>query len=297
MYTQSAPLNPSVPHSHASSSRLGLQEIFDWAERMSGIPCKCLRDLQDGAIISSIMRKIFPIAAQNCALSGTVAIGSRYRDDHWSEVSAMTAYLQLPEHLLDYLGVASGSFESSYGVLVSFFFLHGLSQKHDFAVDFAHPIHPPLARFLESNRSVECLIRGGSLVGLQHGLPDAATPPAIGAPVPSSAHTPLPPRPLPLPALGRGAGGLHPAQEVLCTVRAESPTAPPGTTPPAHALPGVAAARGKGRAPSPPRRAARPLAREAAESAHLLCVWVCTGLPVSGECGPEWGGWRGARGR
>ena len=204
MYTQSAPLNPSVPHSHASSSRLGLQEIFDWAERMSGIPCKCLRDLQDGAIISSIMRKIFPIAAQNCALSGTVAIGSRYRDDHWSEVSAMTAYLQLPEHLLDYLGVASGSFESSYGVLVSFFFLHGLSQKHDFAVDFAHPIHPPLARFLESNRSVECLIRGGSLVGLQHGLPDAATPPAIGAPVPSSAHTPLPARPLlpPLPPSG-----------------------------------------------------------------------------------------------
>ena len=46
-----------------------------------------LRDIQDGAIISSMMRKIFPIAAQNCALSGTVAIGSRYRDDHWSDVS------------------------------------------------------------------------------------------------------------------------------------------------------------------------------------------------------------------
>lgn len=60
------------------------------------------------------------------------------------------------------------------------FFLYYLARKHDFAVDFAHPIDQRLANYLQSPECIDALARGGALQVLN--------PKALNASPASSVH-------------------------------------------------------------------------------------------------------------
>ena len=146
-----------------SSGRVGFSELMQWVGQTGGVSCSGLGDLSDGAVISALMQRMFPLAAEANVKQCEEAAQHRNPASSWRTVGAMTSFLGLPDHLLDYIGVSACNFDAAYAVLVTFFFLHGLSVQHDFACDFAHPISPALALFLQSTKSVECLIRGGCL--------------------------------------------------------------------------------------------------------------------------------------
>jgi hypothetical protein len=50
-------------------------------------------------------------------------------------------------------------------MLVMVYFLHHLARRHDFTVDFAHPVDATLSRYLQSAECIEALAWGGGLFG------------------------------------------------------------------------------------------------------------------------------------
>ena len=62
--------------------------------------------------------------------------------------------------LLEQRAIQFGRFKQCYALLAVLFFLYHLAQDPHFSVDFAHPISPEVADFLQSSRSLECLALG-----------------------------------------------------------------------------------------------------------------------------------------
>eukprot|EP00959_Pyramimonas_sp_CCMP1952_P256885 5367033-Pyramimonas_sp.AAC.2 len=57
----------------------------------------------------------------------------------------------------------AAKFKPCYSILVMVYFLYNLARRHDFAVDFAHPIDQRLASYLQSPECIDALARGGAL--------------------------------------------------------------------------------------------------------------------------------------
>ena len=82
---------------------------------------------------------------------------------NWEVVRTLMVQLGIPSYLLDKPGLTNARFKPCYSFLVMLYFLHHLSHNHDFACDFAYPVEPRMASFLQSSASVEVLARAGSI--------------------------------------------------------------------------------------------------------------------------------------
>eukprot|EP00899_Mesostigma_viride_P010430 jgi/Mesvir1/19389/Mv10424-RA.1 len=152
-----------------SPPHVGKRELIEWAASTSGRrgTFRRFQDLGDGSVLLCLFRAIWPRAVEPYQGTGGIQLHPCVTEfeakANWDALKRLFAELRLPAHVYDPRGVRAGSFRSCYSLLAMCYFLYHLSRAHDFTADFAHPVDPKLASFLQSSRSVESLAKGGGL--------------------------------------------------------------------------------------------------------------------------------------
>lgn len=130
---------------------LGKKELLAWAAEATGIcPCAKYGDLRDGVVLLALAARLFPKSVDPRALRrGPVNV-----EQNWDTLRRVMRRHGLPLHLCDYNAVPAGHARHCFNMLVLFYFLTRLASDSDFSVDFANPIDPCIAEFLQSPRSL-----------------------------------------------------------------------------------------------------------------------------------------------
>ena len=168
---------------------IGKQSLLAWCADMSKAPCSKLEDLRSGVVLLGVLFKVFPLLAEK-----KMRVRWAPRFDHevlvnWDSIEQAIAHLHLPAELFDKPGLMAARFRPTYNLLVALYFLQQVSASSDFTADFAHPIEPPLAAFLQSRAAVESMIAGGAIAAPAGAGPNNATTPAAAASPPGSPPT------------------------------------------------------------------------------------------------------------
>ncbi|KAL0489028.1 Hook [Acrasis kona] len=154
---------PSTPGS-SYKGPIRKKELLQWASTISSVPCTKLEDLRSGVVFLKIMSRIWPKVVDLKRLKyKSNPKTERDVSANWDLIKFVMIELKLPMEVYDRKAIILAKFKQCYTFLVMLYFLQSLSEKHDFSVDFAHPIDGKLAAFLQSKASVECLARGGGL--------------------------------------------------------------------------------------------------------------------------------------
>lgn len=138
----------------SESILLGKAELLAWAASVTGIsPCDKYGDLKDGLIYLALTRQLFPGEIDN-AIVRLQRRGTRDAAKNWSLLISCLRRHGIPTHLCSQQAVERGHTRYCFNLLVLFYFLVRLARGHQFAVDFAQPVDPQLAAFLQSPESV-----------------------------------------------------------------------------------------------------------------------------------------------
>ncbi|AYU83753.1 hypothetical protein, conserved [Leishmania donovani] len=138
----------------SESILLGKAELLAWAASVTGIsPCDKYGDLKDGLIYLALTRQLFPGEIDN-AIVRLQRRGTRDAAKNWSLLTSCLRRHGIPTHLCSQQAVERGHTRYCFNLLVLFYFLVRLARGHQFAVDFAQPVDPQLAAFLQSPESV-----------------------------------------------------------------------------------------------------------------------------------------------
>ncbi|CBZ26235.1 conserved hypothetical protein [Leishmania mexicana MHOM/GT/2001/U1103] len=138
----------------SESILLGKAELLAWAASVTGIsPCDKYGDLKDGLIYLALTRQLFPGEIDN-AIVRLQRRGARDAAKNWSLLTSCLRRHGIPTHLCSQQAVERGHTRYCFNLLVLFYFLVRLARGHQFAVDFAQPVDPQLAAFLQSPESV-----------------------------------------------------------------------------------------------------------------------------------------------
>ncbi|KEG07639.1 hypothetical protein DQ04_09211020 [Trypanosoma grayi] len=133
---------------------LGKKELLAWASETSGIrPCSKYADLRDGVVLLALASRLFPAGVE----PRTLRRGPDDVERNWDALRCLMAQHRLPLHLCDRHAVAAGHARHCFNMLVLFYFLTKLARDSDFCVDFANPIDPGIAEFLQSPKSLICV--------------------------------------------------------------------------------------------------------------------------------------------
>lgn len=138
---------------------LGKAELLAWAAQVTGItPCEKYADLRDGLVFLALARELFPHAIDSAVIR-LQRRGARDGAKNWSLLTSCLRHHGIPLHLCNRQAVERGHTRHCFNLLVLFYFLIRLSAGDRFAVDFAQPVDPQLARFLQSPESVIAVAR------------------------------------------------------------------------------------------------------------------------------------------
>ncbi|KPI86721.1 hypothetical protein ABL78_4191 [Leptomonas seymouri] len=133
---------------------LGKAELLAWAADVTGItPCEKYGDLKDGLVYLSLARELFPQDIDS-AIVRLQRRGARDPAKNWSLLSSSLRRHNIPLHLCNRQAVERGHTRHCFNLLVLFYFLLRLARGDQFSVDFAQPVDPQLAAFLQSPDSV-----------------------------------------------------------------------------------------------------------------------------------------------
>ncbi|KPA81396.1 hypothetical protein ABB37_03773 [Leptomonas pyrrhocoris] len=133
---------------------LGKAELLAWAADVTGItPCEKYGDLKDGLVYLALARELFPQDIDS-AIVRLQRRGARDPAKNWSLLTSCLRRHRIPLHLCNRQAVERGHTRHCFNLLVLFYFLQRLSHGDQFSVDFAQPVDPQLAAFLQSPDSV-----------------------------------------------------------------------------------------------------------------------------------------------
>mmetsp|Transcript_10698 Transcript_10698/g.40016 ORF Transcript_10698/g.40016 Transcript_10698/m.40016 type:complete len:1147 (-) Transcript_10698:3624-7064(-) len=144
---------------------IGKKELLSWASQVSQIRCVKFDDLSNGVVFLRIFERIWPKVVDLKRQKWKPNAKSEWESKvNWDLIKVTMVQLKLPMSVYQKKAIQAGRFKQCYAFLVMLYFLHNLSENHEFSVDFAHPIDGNLAAFLQSPASVESLARGGALM-------------------------------------------------------------------------------------------------------------------------------------
>ena len=142
-----------------ASTLLGKAELLAWAAGVTGItPCEKYGDLKDGLIFLALARDLFPQDIDSTIVR-LQRRGARDPTKNWSLLTSCLRRRRIPLHLCNRQAVEHGHTRHCYNMLVLFYFLQRLARGDQFSVDFAQPVDPRLAAFLQSPDSVAAVNR------------------------------------------------------------------------------------------------------------------------------------------
>ncbi|KAG5488798.1 hypothetical protein JIQ42_00415 [Leishmania sp. Namibia] len=157
---------------------LGKAELLAWAASVTEIsPCEKYGDLKDGLIYLALARQLFPDEIDS-AIVRLQRRGARDATKNWSLLISCLRRHGIPTHLCSRQAVERGHTRHCFNLLVLFYFLVRLACGDLFAVDFAQPVDPQLAAFLQSPDSVLAVERKVG-VGIGRGSSNNANGPAV----------------------------------------------------------------------------------------------------------------------
>ncbi|KAK7200467.1 hypothetical protein NESM_000101300 [Novymonas esmeraldas] len=141
---------------------LGKAELLAWAANATAItPCDKYGDLKDGLVYLALARLLFP-GEIDSAIVRLQRRGARDSAKNWSLLTSCLRRHGIPTHLCNRQAVERGHTRHCFNLLVLFYFLVRLSRGERFAADFAQPVDPHIAAFLQSPESVVTVERGAS---------------------------------------------------------------------------------------------------------------------------------------
>ncbi|GET93473.1 hypothetical protein, conserved [Leishmania tarentolae] len=133
---------------------LGKAELLAWAASVTGIsPCDKYGDLKDGLIYLALTQQLFP-GEIDSAIVRLQRRGARDAAKNWSLLTSSLRRHGIPTHMCNQQAVERGHTRYCFNLLVLFYFLVRVARGEQFAVDFAQPVDPQLAAFLQSSESV-----------------------------------------------------------------------------------------------------------------------------------------------
>ncbi|KAK3234714.1 hypothetical protein CYMTET_55033, partial [Cymbomonas tetramitiformis] len=167
---------------------VGKKELLQWASETSGLSITRFEDLKDGGVLLKLFAKTWPLAVDVRLKSK-----SKASTGNWDIIKGVFLDLGLPMQVYAPKGIQASKFKACYSLLVMVYFLFHLATKHDFSVDFAHPIDPKLAAYLQSSECIDALARGGALQvhqAQQLQMSGAFSPPVQAYPAPGRGGSP-----------------------------------------------------------------------------------------------------------
>ena len=152
-----------------SEAAIGKLQLLSWCQQITGRPCAKLEDLRNGTVLLAVFFAVFPKLNER-----RVRVRWTPRFEHeealnWDALEQLVLAIRLPAELFDRKGLQAGRFRPAYNLLVALYFLQQVSASSDFAADFAHPIEPALAAFLQSRAAVDCMVAGGAIARQRRG--------------------------------------------------------------------------------------------------------------------------------
>ncbi|KAL0221973.1 hypothetical protein RCL1_001827 [Eukaryota sp. TZLM3-RCL] len=154
-------------------------DLLRWVSTISKRSVTTFDQLTDGSIFLRVFAKLFPKIVSHVYKTSQAAKSDQEIRANWDAISAFLNSLGVSDKVYDRAGCANGRFRSLYNFIVLLFFFDQLARSPDFSVDFDFPVSSSLASFLQSNSSVEVMVKGGLL------------DPALGASSPRTPRTPL----------------------------------------------------------------------------------------------------------
>ncbi|KAF4676672.1 hypothetical protein FOL47_005623 [Perkinsus chesapeaki] len=149
----------------SSDSKANVQpkDLFKWISKQThSATVDGFADLQDGEILLEMVQQVWP----DLSPLGTTC-------DAWEGISRIANAADVPSDLLDAAArwstveraaLNDKAFAAAmYNTLAALYFLWNLCQSHDFSADFELPIDARVAKFLQSDASVQSLLKGGGL--------------------------------------------------------------------------------------------------------------------------------------
>lgn len=134
---------------------LGKKDLLRWAAETTGIrPCSKYRDLGDGAVLLALALHVFPTSFPSGFGSAISYQGKDAAERNWDVLQNIMEQRQLPMHLFDRRAFSAGQARHCFNTLVLFYFLDRLKHNSHFCVDFANPVDPRVADFLQSPQSL-----------------------------------------------------------------------------------------------------------------------------------------------
>ncbi|KAL0223182.1 hypothetical protein P9112_002572 [Eukaryota sp. TZLM1-RC] len=144
-------------------SKVTKADLLQWITTSTKRNVSVFEDLSDGSTLVRVCGKLFPNFVSSTFRTAHAARSEHDKSLYWETIFNALKQSGIPTNLIDKAGIQKGRFRASYNALVLFFFLESLTTSIDFTVDFEYPINNNIASFLQSNQSVEALVKGGSL--------------------------------------------------------------------------------------------------------------------------------------
>lgn len=138
--------------SEDSTLLLGKAELLQWAAATTGIACSRYNDLRDGLVLLALAHELYPLEIP-FALVHRQRRGPRDAVGNWRVLHRIMTRHGIPTHLTRRPAVRAGHSRPCFNSLVVFYFLLRLTERDAFSVDFAAPVDPSIARFLQSPAS------------------------------------------------------------------------------------------------------------------------------------------------
>eukprot|EP00756_Hemistasia_phaeocysticola_P013720 Hpha_TRINITY_DN15296_c3_g6::TRINITY_DN15296_c3_g6_i1::g.66237::m.66237 len=158
-------------------------QLLRWASETSGVTCRRFEDLRDGSVILRLFATVFPgVVSLNNIKWAPFPATEADEEQNWTVIQRVSKRIGLPMEAVDKRGVRRARFTPCWHLLATLFFLHNLSLRHDFAVDFKHPIDKPVAAFLQSTASIDVLTNGGAVGGQSRRHDSGRVASVIGGP-------------------------------------------------------------------------------------------------------------------
>jgi hypothetical protein len=133
---------------------LGKTELLRWAADVTKVtPCEKYGDLQDGLVYLALARELLPYEIDSTIVR-LQRRGARDPAKNWSLLTSCMRRHGIPLHLCNRQAVERGHTRHCFNLLVLFYFLLRLAKGEQFSVDFAQPVDPQLAAFLQSPDSI-----------------------------------------------------------------------------------------------------------------------------------------------
>ncbi|KAL0244622.1 hypothetical protein GEMRC1_008704 [Eukaryota sp. GEM-RC1] len=144
-------------------SKITKAHLLHWISQLSKSRVTSFDDLIDGSVFIRVLARLFPKSLNHLYKNTPPPPNDTELRNYTNLILSTLKSVAIPINIVDIKGIFQGKFRASYNFVVLLYFLHQLTISADFSVDFEFPVSNAIAGFLQSNQSVESLIKGGGL--------------------------------------------------------------------------------------------------------------------------------------